>query len=61
MKYHVHFKNEHGRDDSRTLEAADETAAEVLVMDQVPTAVAAIGAYPAEWQPAPAEEAGRAR
>lgn len=61
MKFHVHFKNEHGRDDNITVEAADELAAEVLAMNQVPTALTAIGAYPAEWVPASAEEQGRAR
>jgi hypothetical protein len=61
MKYHVHFKNEHGRDDSRTVEAADEITAEVLVMNQNPTALTAIGAYPAEWVSAAGEEQGRAR
>jgi hypothetical protein len=61
MKFHVHFKNDAGRDDFLTVDADTEAAAELLVMDQVPTAVAAIGAYPAEWQPAAAEEAGWAR
>jgi hypothetical protein len=61
MKYHVHFKNEAGRDDFATVEAASEIAAEVLAMNQNPTALTAIGAYPAEWVPAAAEEQGRAR
>lgn len=59
MKFHVHFKNEHARDDSITVDAADEVAAEVAAMNLVPTALTAIGAYPAEWPPA--EEQGWAR
>lgn len=55
MKYHVHVKNEAGRDDNIDVEADSEIEAEVLAMALQPTAVAAVGAYPA-WAPA-AEQA----
>lgn len=60
MKFNVHFKNELARDDVAIVEAANEAAAEALVMDQNPAAVATIDAYPA-WVPAAAQQQEWAR
>lgn len=47
MNYHVHVKNEAGRDDNVTVEASSDVEAEVLAMEKHPATVVAIGAEPA--------------